>query len=548
RYTVYTPQEEMKQILLEDKDYRLDTIRKIFGIDKYKRIKENSKILSISLREKIKELEGSILDLSEKESDLKKNNNELNNNKEELSKLQPKLQEITSKIKEQKKEIEKAEKDNELLKDLENKLNLNLVEIKNKTEGHSENIQELKELNNSIESLKKELNENNLENLEDVIKIKKETQDQINLIETSLREITKKVQRMNINKENSENVISKITKLDECPTCLQKVDTEHKKSIIQKENITIQEVKNELSTYENQEKEAESKIKELKEKLENLTQKEKNYEILRFKQDSLKEKQQRYDKIKEFLDNLQKDIENLKKERTKSEENLNKIPKTDFPKLKIKLDYSLEEEKLLNVKKISIETNINNLKQQIEYLSVEIEKKQESKKTIENLNNIQRFIQQEFIELINLIEKRILSKVYHDFNSLFEKWLSTLIDDESFSAKLDEEFSPKITQNGYDTNYLYLSGGEKTAIALAYRLALNQVINNIISHINTKDLIILDEPTDGFSEEQLDKIKPVLDELDIKQILIVSHESKIESFVSNIIRCEKKEGTTNIIQ
>ena len=39
RYTVYTPQEEMKSILLGDKDIRLDTLRKVFDIDKYKRIK-----------------------------------------------------------------------------------------------------------------------------------------------------------------------------------------------------------------------------------------------------------------------------------------------------------------------------------------------------------------------------------------------------------------------------------------------------------------------------------------------------------------------------
>ncbi len=43
RFTVYTPQEEMKQILFENKDIRLDTLRKVFDIDKYKRISENTR-------------------------------------------------------------------------------------------------------------------------------------------------------------------------------------------------------------------------------------------------------------------------------------------------------------------------------------------------------------------------------------------------------------------------------------------------------------------------------------------------------------------------
>ena len=54
-----------------------------------------------------------------------------------------------------------------------------------------------------------------------------------------------------------------------------------------------------------------------------------------------------------------------------------------------------------------------------------------------------------------------------------------------------------------------LSGGEKTSVALSYRLALNKVINDLIGNIKTKNIIILDEPTYGFSSEQLDKVREV---------------------------------------
>ncbi len=61
------------------------------------------------------------------------------------------------------------------------------------------------------------------------------------------------------------------------------------------------------------------------------------------------------------------------------------------------------------------------------------------------------------------------------------------------------------------------------------------------------NLIILDEPTDGFSAEQLDRLRDVLDLLKIKQVIIVSHESKIESFVDNIIRINKTEHISSVI-
>src|SRR3989338_1125014 len=77
RYTVYTPQEEMKQILYESKDNRLDTLRKVFNIDKYKRIKENSRIITASLRERKKHLEGFILDLEYKKKELEERKKEI---------------------------------------------------------------------------------------------------------------------------------------------------------------------------------------------------------------------------------------------------------------------------------------------------------------------------------------------------------------------------------------------------------------------------------------------------------------------------------------
>src|SRR3972149_7386874 len=44
RYTVYTPQEQMKQILLSSD--RLEVLRKLFNIDKYGQIKNNLRLLT----------------------------------------------------------------------------------------------------------------------------------------------------------------------------------------------------------------------------------------------------------------------------------------------------------------------------------------------------------------------------------------------------------------------------------------------------------------------------------------------------------------------
>ena len=137
--------------------------------------------------------------------------------------------------------------------------------------------------------------------------------------------------------------------------------------------------------------------------------------------------------------------------------------------------------------------------------------------------------------------------IHYHFDQLFQEWFSILIEDENTYSRLDDAFAPIILQNGYEVAFTDLSGGEKTSAALAYRLALNRVITTLIHTINTKDLLILDEPTDGFSIEQLDKVREVLERLQSKQTIIVSHESKIESFVNNVIRIQKEGHVSGVI-
>jgi len=144
-------------------------------------------------------------------------------------------------------------------------------------------------------------------------------------------------------------------------------------------------------------------------------------------------------------------------------------------------------------------------------------------------------------QLFSTMERHVMISIYREYNTHFANWCRLLIDDENTRARIDTEFSPVIEQDGHDISIEYLSGGERTSVALAYRLALNKVINESLDHIKSKDLLILDEPTDGFSTEQLEKVRVVLQHVDAGQLIIVSHEQKVEGFVDHVIRIEKKE-------
>ena len=76
---------------------------------------------------------------------------------------------------------------------------------------------------------------------------------------------------------------------------------------------------------------------------------------------------------------------------------------------------------------------------------------------------------------------------------------------------------------------------------------MNRVVGDVVSSLRTGGLLILDEPTDGFSDAQLDSLRDVLSSLNLKQVCIVSHELKIGSFVENVVHVKKENSTSRIV-
>ncbi len=153
---------------------------------------------------------------------------------------------------------------------------------------------------------------------------------------------------------------------------------------------------------------------------------------------------------------------------------------------------------------------------------------EEQKKQLLCSQELHHWLEEYFLKLTYTLEKHILASTHSLFNQLFQEWFSIIIDYEALQARIDDSFYPVVKIGGYDVPYSMLSGGEKTSAALAYRLALNKVINDVVHTIKTKDLLIIDEPTDGFSSEQMDKVRDVLELLGLRQTIIVSHEQKME--------------------
>ncbi len=545
RFTVYTPQEEMKQIILEPGDLRLNTLRHVFGIDKYKRIEENAVLLTARLREKIRVNEGMIYTLEEDKEALKQKKDTLINLKENQKQAIEAYQKAVLFREQQEKDISEIQEKINEKKSMENEKEKSNVLI-------SEKAQQTITLNNTLKGLKLQIqeakkimfDEKEFNSIAEKVKAGQAKEDEF---QKEYIQIIGKINSEESRKKETEVLKAKISKLQKCPTCLQEVSNEYKKNIFLKTDEEMQDTQkliNELAIKKNQLSE---QIDMSKKTIEDLKKRKSELELLKIKLENQKEKEQRVSEIENQKNSLEKDIEMLKKHLVSIDKAVAEYSKYDS--IYNQRERELKEAKLKEnnsaIKKAEINKEIQFLEQQIKEKQQEIEKKQELAKKTEKIRELEYWISEKFLEIILFTEKQVMMALKEEFSKLFSKWFSILVSD-SLSAKLDDDFSPVIEQQDYELDYSFLSGGERTAIALAYRLALNQVINSLLSHIKTRSLVILDEPTEGFSTQQLDKMRDVLNQLDVEQLILVSHEQKIESFVDNIIHISKEMGVTKV--
>ena len=545
KFTVYTPQEEMKQIILQDPETRINTLRHVFGIDKYKRILENTSVITVKLREekRIKEaltagIEQEKMNIIEKEEELETKHLNLESVEKELFLKQEKRKTIQ----EQKEEISfKIEEKNKLQQEIEK----TKIMILNKKDSVSSNKRLIEQLKIQLEEFRGLVfDESKIQQIQKEINFLKKQKQELN--EDNLQ-ILSKINTSKSKMQENEKTKQNISHLEICPTCLQDVDPNYKANVFNKlDSDNSQNIIN-IKQLELEKLILVKKISSLEEEI---SSKEKNIQetnILKIRLQNLEEKRKRMQELEKSSEMFEKDIEILNQHFESLKYSIFELSKYDnlFEEKKKQLDEALNNEKQAEIKVAELKKEIGFFSKQIKELKEKIKKTEEIKEHLNYISNLEDWLSKKFIPLISYIERNVMTKLKLEFSKLFAEWFAMLVSD-SFNVRLDDDFTPIIELQDYEIPYEYLSGGERTAVALAYRLSLNQVINSLLSKIKTKNLVILDEPTDGFSDQQLDKMRDVLQELNVEQLIIVSHEQKIESFVENVIRFRKQNGISGI--
>lgn len=191
------------------------------------------------------------------------------------------------------------------------------------------------------------------------------------------------------------------------------------------------------------------------------------------------------------------------------------------------------------------ETKLEELAQRESQLVSDIQTAQNELDLYRTYEDHIEWLKEFFIPSLEVIETKALNLLRYEFNEFYQEWYKMLVDDPTKSSYIDERFGPVVEQDGYEQDVDSLSGGEKTGVALAFRLALNSTMRAQAALPDT-NIIILDEPTDGFSRDQMQKVSDILKSIDSNQIIMVSHERELEDYAEHRFRVTKTDGASTI--
>lgn len=518
-------------------------------------------------------------------TDFEKLNNEKNNLKEKIVLIESKenyikefsstfdyvltqcqVEDLKNFIKNDEKNLKKFEKLNEDLI----KLNENKILFSSKIERIDEDIKKLNEKKANISKLKKcenclqdvdeehkfkikknlfeeievltEKKEKLLIKIEDIVKKQKDIESKLNEfgdVKTMLVEKQEKLKHLEEKEKSEKKLYDKLQTLKVELVKLNKKQVLEYLKLNENKLENLSKIEKELVVNNKKELEINNKINENKLKLQEVENRIEKFDLKESELKKLKEE------LKEFDEKLKKESKLEIEFKKNKDENLKYL--AEKKKLDGNLEKLFENLKLISNKISAIENQIKMNEKQVLDKNKEIEDLKVVEKKLSKLVDDETFLTQKLVNLMFDIEKQVFTKYYVEFNELFIDIFRELIEDNDIDVRLNSEFTPIIEQNGFDTDIKNLSGGEKASLSIAYRLGLKKVIERSQNSAQKLSLLVLDEPTDGLSEVQVQRFGNVLKSSGINQIIAVSHDEKMESIADNVLKIEKVNHESKII-
>ena len=535
RYAVYTPQEEMKSILTLAPEQRLQILRRAFRVEDYKTAATNAEEAARQIRGDAREQDGIARGMDDLRRQVEQLQAEEERCRDELGNLEAaeaEAEELVAAAKAEKEALQKRE--------------LSLQGVRAEKEYYerlrAEAVRDSAELEEEAAALARELREvqGTLAKAVSGRTPKVGALPGMRRRERALEAKTKRLTELKAAVETKLSDYESIMKNGVCPVCDRPAQAHDFDERREKKDVERRHIEGELASAEAELRDLRKEIEETeagREAARELAHMKTEVSRLRKEAEKKAQAKRKFEKRGSFASEALRQIE-------KQLEELHGLAREAEA---VSKNIGAAEDKLRSARdRLSkARGTLENVQKRQTEIAIEIVAKEQASNRSRALREREIWLADYFVPTVKVIEKSVLATINQEFDSLFKRWFGMLVADPDKEVSVDEDFTPAVTQGGYEQDVRYLSGGERTSVALAYRLALN-ILAQRTSVGMRSNLLILDEPTDGFSKEQLGNVREVLDEVGCPQVIVVSHDKELESFADQIFRVEKSGDESKV--
>ena len=535
RYAVFTPQEEMKLVLTLSDEERMQTLRKAFGIEDYRTAHDNAALVARELKAVEARIEGETEDLPELQIEKSDAETKIGEVKAKLAGFSDKTRSIEAKLGETKTALASLRVQSAAFEGIAREIPLLQKQL-------SEKNGEQSRLSADVEKLRKQIDGEEVEFNEVKKKVFPTTKSDV-----QIKAELDVARRKSLGLAGDCGALStKLLEYEElerkgvCPTCEQPVKNagfEAKKSSL----------RGQLNEKTKARDESEALQRSLEEALEEFRETQRAAKQARDLESRIREARERENDAKQRIAGLASELPGIEVSLASKRAELEKSAGLRDSLSRGERECAALENDLRSASAElgAAERETALLEKRASEIALRIEEKQAKRRKLEELREKRAWLTECFVPALEAIEQSVLAAIQSDFDAALQEFFVLLLEESGLAVRASEAFAPLVTQDGYEQNAAALSGGEKSALALAYRLALNKVVRGATPSLR-ENLLILDEPTDGFSKEQLAKMRDVLDSVGAEQVLLVSHERELEAFADRVHRIIKEGGASKI--
>jgi len=346
--------------------------------------------------------------------------------------------------------------------------------------------------------------------------------------------------------KTSQNRLSNLKTESKCPTCLQELTGDYKKSLLenfQQENAEntkklaeLQKNSDELKTLHAAVNSAFLNLQQLIPRIGDI-------------KDQVTERQTPLNKLATEVEAAHKQEGTLQEQLDETREEIAKFDVTE-------LESARKLQKTALTEHVNAEHELRSLKQRKADISLRVDDLQErldiAQKKIDRKEKIVKLLG--IVDRIRAAYRSVQPKLRGEFVKYLQQTvqhqLDILVGDlgPALSLEIDETYSPFVYSESHRREVSNLSGGERTLLAFAYRIGLGQLIMQSRTG-HGLHMFLLDEPTESLGREDgsVERLAESVSRLKaIEQIIAVTHNEDFAEKAEHVIRIEKEAGESQV--